>query len=37
MAEMVKLDYPYVASWSLWFDVKILLRTIPSMVARRGI
>ena len=22
MAEMVKLDYLYVAGWSLWFDVK---------------
>jgi len=27
MAEMVKLDYLYVAGWSLWSDVKILLRT----------
>jgi exopolysaccharide biosynthesis polyprenyl glycosylphosphotransferase len=34
--EMVKLDYLYVGGWSLWFDVKILLRTIPYVVARRG-
>jgi exopolysaccharide biosynthesis polyprenyl glycosylphosphotransferase len=34
--EMVKIDYLYVAGWSLWADVKILLRTVPYMVARRG-
>jgi exopolysaccharide biosynthesis polyprenyl glycosylphosphotransferase len=27
--EMVKLDYVYVTSWSLWNDVRLLLRTIP--------
>jgi len=37
MAEMVKLDYLYVAGWSLWSDVKILLRTLAYMLARRGI
>jgi lipopolysaccharide/colanic/teichoic acid biosynthesis glycosyltransferase len=26
-SEMVKLDYLYVAEWSLWNDVKLLLRT----------
>ena len=36
MAEMVKLDYLYVAGWSLWSDVKILLRTVAHMWARRG-
>jgi lipopolysaccharide/colanic/teichoic acid biosynthesis glycosyltransferase len=36
LAEMVKIDYLYVAGWSLWADVKILLRTVPYMVARRG-
>jgi exopolysaccharide biosynthesis polyprenyl glycosylphosphotransferase len=35
-SEMVKLDYLYVAGWSLWSDVKILLRTLPHMIARRG-
>jgi lipopolysaccharide/colanic/teichoic acid biosynthesis glycosyltransferase len=25
-----------VSNWSLWADVKILLRTIPFVVARRG-
>jgi lipopolysaccharide/colanic/teichoic acid biosynthesis glycosyltransferase len=36
LAEMVKLDYLYVTGWSLWSDVKILLRTVPYMLARRG-
>ncbi|HEX8207810.1 MAG TPA: exopolysaccharide biosynthesis polyprenyl glycosylphosphotransferase [Solirubrobacteraceae bacterium] len=34
--EMVKIDYLYVAGWSLWADVKILLRTVPYMLRRRG-
>jgi lipopolysaccharide/colanic/teichoic acid biosynthesis glycosyltransferase len=25
-----------VSNWSLWSDVKILLRTIPFVIARRG-
>ena len=33
---MVKIDYLYVANWSLWTDVKILLRTVPYMLGRRG-
>lgn len=37
LAEMVKIDYMYVASWSLWSDLKILLRTIPHVVSRRGL
>ncbi|MGI8731394.1 MAG: sugar transferase, partial [Solirubrobacteraceae bacterium] len=36
LAEMVKLDYLYVAGWSLWSDVKILLRTLPHVIGRRG-
>jgi exopolysaccharide biosynthesis polyprenyl glycosylphosphotransferase len=36
LAEMIKLDYLYVAGWSLWGDVKILLRTVAHVVARRG-
>jgi len=34
--EMVKLDYVYVTNWSLWWDIKILLRTIPTVVGRKG-
>jgi len=37
LAEMVKLDYLYVAGWSLWFDVKILLRTVVYVLAHRGV
>jgi exopolysaccharide biosynthesis polyprenyl glycosylphosphotransferase len=36
MEEMVGIDYLYVANWSLWTDVKILLRTLPYIAARRG-
>jgi exopolysaccharide biosynthesis polyprenyl glycosylphosphotransferase len=34
--EMVKIDYLYVANWSLWFDIRILIRTLPVVVSRRG-
>jgi len=34
--EMVKLDYLYVAEWSLWNDIKLLVRTLPVVVGRRG-
>jgi exopolysaccharide biosynthesis polyprenyl glycosylphosphotransferase len=37
LAEMVKLDYLYVAAWSLWGDVKILLRTLAFVLGRKGI
>jgi exopolysaccharide biosynthesis polyprenyl glycosylphosphotransferase len=36
MHEMVKVDYVYVTTWSLFEDVKILVRTLPYMLARRG-
>ena len=29
LGEMVKIDYLYGANWSLWGDLKILLRTVP--------
>jgi exopolysaccharide biosynthesis polyprenyl glycosylphosphotransferase len=35
MQEMVGIDYLYVAGWSLWTDIKLLLRTV-SHVARAG-
>jgi exopolysaccharide biosynthesis polyprenyl glycosylphosphotransferase len=35
--EMIKLDYMYVANWSLWLDVKILLRTVGVVFARQGL
>jgi exopolysaccharide biosynthesis polyprenyl glycosylphosphotransferase len=36
LREMVTIDYLYVANWSLWNDVKILLRTVGVVLARRG-
>ncbi len=37
LREMGALDYLYVANWSLWGDVKILLRTVPHVLGRRGL
>jgi exopolysaccharide biosynthesis polyprenyl glycosylphosphotransferase len=34
--DMVKMDYLYRANWSLWLDVKILLRTLAHVCGRRG-
>jgi len=37
LREMVAIDYLYVANWSLWTDIKILLRTIPHVIGRKGL
>jgi exopolysaccharide biosynthesis polyprenyl glycosylphosphotransferase len=37
LKEMVALDYLYVANWSLWTDIKILLRTVPHVLGGRGL
>lgn len=37
LSEMVKIDYLYVANWTLWGDLKILVRTVPHVIARRGL
>jgi exopolysaccharide biosynthesis polyprenyl glycosylphosphotransferase len=34
--EMVRLDYQYVADWSLWNDIRILLLTVGHVVQRGG-
>jgi exopolysaccharide biosynthesis polyprenyl glycosylphosphotransferase len=34
--EMVRLDIYYIENWSLWLDLKILLKTIPVVVLMRG-
>ena len=36
MHEMVKIDYMYGANWSIWLDAKILFRTVPYVLSRRG-
>jgi lipopolysaccharide/colanic/teichoic acid biosynthesis glycosyltransferase len=37
IGEMAKLDYMYVANWSLWEDVCILLRTVGMVAGGRGV
>jgi exopolysaccharide biosynthesis polyprenyl glycosylphosphotransferase len=37
MHEMVGIDYLYVANWSLWTDIKILLRTVSFVFSRSGV
>jgi exopolysaccharide biosynthesis polyprenyl glycosylphosphotransferase len=35
--EMIKLDYLYVTNWSLWTDIRLILRTLPVVLARKGV
>jgi lipopolysaccharide/colanic/teichoic acid biosynthesis glycosyltransferase len=32
--EMVKLDYLYVTSWSVWDDIWLIARTVPILFRR---
>jgi exopolysaccharide biosynthesis polyprenyl glycosylphosphotransferase len=34
--EMVKWDIYYIHNWSLWLDIKILLKTVPVVLFGRG-
>lgn len=34
--EMMTLDYLYVTNWSLWGDVRLILRTLPAVLRRDG-
>ena len=34
---MIKLDYLYVTNWSLWNDIRLILRTLPAVFGRRGV
>jgi exopolysaccharide biosynthesis polyprenyl glycosylphosphotransferase len=34
--EMIKLDYLYVTNWSLWTDIRLMLRTTGAVLMRRG-
>jgi exopolysaccharide biosynthesis polyprenyl glycosylphosphotransferase len=36
LAEMVKIDYLYIANWSVWSDVKIMIETVGYVLRRRG-
>jgi lipopolysaccharide/colanic/teichoic acid biosynthesis glycosyltransferase len=35
--EMVKLDYLYVTNWSLWSDLRLIMRTLPAVLLKRGV
>jgi lipopolysaccharide/colanic/teichoic acid biosynthesis glycosyltransferase len=35
--EMIEIDYRYVASWSLWLDLKIVIRTALHVIRRRNV
>jgi len=32
----MKLDMEYIDNWSLWLDTKILARTLPAVISRKG-
>lgn len=34
--EMVRLDLRYLKNWSLWLDIKILLKTVKAVFAAKG-
>jgi exopolysaccharide biosynthesis polyprenyl glycosylphosphotransferase len=34
--EMVRLDYVYVADWSLWGDIRLIFRTVPLLARSRA-
>ncbi len=34
--ERGRLDFVYASRWTLWFDVKLMVRTLPAVLGRRG-
>ncbi len=34
--DLVRLDFHYIERWSVFFDIVILLRTLPAVFAKRG-
>ena len=34
--DLVRLDFTYIESWSIWSDVSIIARTIPAVLGGRG-
>ncbi len=37
LEEMVAIDCRYVSNWTIWSDVGTLVRTVPCVLARRGL
>jgi lipopolysaccharide/colanic/teichoic acid biosynthesis glycosyltransferase len=34
--EMIKLDLAYLHNWSMWLDIRLLVRTVPALLNRHG-
>ena len=34
--KLVELDMKYIDNWSLWLDIKLLLKTVPAVLFARG-
>jgi exopolysaccharide biosynthesis polyprenyl glycosylphosphotransferase len=32
--EMIRLDLAYIRNWTLWLDIRLLLRTVPALIHR---
>jgi lipopolysaccharide/colanic/teichoic acid biosynthesis glycosyltransferase len=37
LEEMARLDLTYAESWGVWGDVKLVVRTVPHVIMRRGV
>jgi lipopolysaccharide/colanic/teichoic acid biosynthesis glycosyltransferase len=36
LADRIEWDNFYIENWSFWLDLKILVKTIPALLAGRG-
>ena len=34
--EWMQLDLDYIDNWSIWLDIKILLKTVPTVLFHKG-
>jgi exopolysaccharide biosynthesis polyprenyl glycosylphosphotransferase len=34
--EMIKLDLAYLHNWSMWLDIRLLIRTVPALFNKHG-
>jgi lipopolysaccharide/colanic/teichoic acid biosynthesis glycosyltransferase len=34
--DMVRLDLRYARNWSIWLDIKILLKTVKAVISAKG-